>query len=110
VESLPEDAAGAFLFLGDMPKIPRAVLQPMAAALAAGAPAVATWFDGRRGHPVLVSRELFAALTALSGDRGAAPVIAALGEKLALVEAPDDGVHFDVDHPSDLQRGRAAAI
>ena len=110
VAALPADADGAYLFLGDMPRVPHSVLQPLAAALAAGARAAAPRQGGRRGHPVLVSRALFADLLALDGDRGAAPVLQGLGPELALVDTQDDGVHFDVDTPDDLAAvARAAA-
>jgi xanthine dehydrogenase accessory factor len=103
IEALPPDAAGALLFLGDMPAVPKAVLAPLADALAAGAPAAAPAFAGRRGHPVAVSRALFPQLARLQGDRGAAPVLAALGARLALVPAPDAGVHLDIDAPADME-------
>ena len=102
VAALPEDARGAFLFLGDMPRPPHAVLAPLADALARGATAAAPRFAGRRGHPVLASRALFPALLVLDGDRGAGALLQGLGDDLALVEAPDDGVCFDIDAPSDL--------
>jgi molybdenum cofactor cytidylyltransferase len=102
VAALPADAAGAFVFLGDMPLIPPAVLANLAAALAAGAPAAAPTFQGRRGHPVLFSAALFPQLRALTGDQGAREVLRALGGDLALIEAPDDGVLTDIDHPRDL--------
>ncbi|MDB5444366.1 MAG: conserved uncharacterized MobA-related protein [Phenylobacterium sp.] len=104
VASLPEDALGAFVFLGDMPRVPIAVLQPLAAALAAGAPAAAPVFQGRRGNPVLIGRDLFPDLLRLTGDAGARDVLQRLGDRLALVAAPDDGVLFDVDERSDLDR------
>jgi molybdenum cofactor cytidylyltransferase len=90
------------LFLGDMPRIPEEVLQPLAGALAAGAPAAAPTFAGRRGHPVAISRALFPDLQALDGDRGAAAVLAALGPSLVLIEAPDAGVCLDIDAPADV--------
>ncbi|HEY8002699.1 MAG TPA: nucleotidyltransferase family protein [Phenylobacterium sp.] len=102
IASLPPDAAGAFIFLGDMPRAPHAVLQPMADAVTAGAEAAAPVFQGRRGNPVLLARSLFPQLLALTGDAGARGVLQALGERLALVESPDDGVLFDVDTPGDL--------
>lgn len=102
VASLPADAAGAFVFLGDMPRAPHAVLQPMADAVLAGAQAAAPVFEGRRGNPVLLSRALFPQLLALTGDAGARGVLQGLGDRLALVESPDDGVLFDVDQISDL--------
>ena len=103
VASLPDDAAGAFVFLGDMPLIPPAILPRLAGALAAGAQAAAPAFEGRRGHPVLFSATLFPALAALKGDEGARRVLMTLGDRLAIVESPDDGVLVDVDWPSDLQ-------
>lgn len=104
IASLPPDAAGAFVFLGDMPRVPTAILRRMAEALAGGAAAAAPVFEGRRGNPVLLSRALFPDLLALTGDAGARGVLQALGGRLALVESPDDGVLFDVDRPGDLNR------
>ena len=51
---------------------------------------------------MLLSRALFPDLLALTGDAGARGVLQALGDRLALVESPDDGVLFDVDRVSDL--------
>jgi molybdenum cofactor cytidylyltransferase len=102
VASLPADAAGAFVFLGDMPRVPPAVLGRMAEALETGALAAAPVFEGRRGNPVLIGRALFPQLLALTGDAGARGVLQGLGTRLALIEAPDDGVLFDVDEPDDL--------
>ena len=102
VEGLDVGSEGAFVFLGDMPRIPAKVAGALADAIAAGAPAAAPAFAGRRGHPVLFTSALYPALLDLSGDRGAAPVLAGLGVRLALVAAADDGVLFDVDRPDDL--------
>jgi molybdenum cofactor cytidylyltransferase len=102
VASLPADATGAFVFLGDMPRVPVAILPRLVAALAAGAPAAAPVFQARRGNPVLLGRTLFPGLLQLTGDAGARLVLQSLGDRLALVEAPDDGVLFDVDAPGDL--------
>lgn len=103
VAALPADASGVFVFLGDMPRVPRKVLTLLAVALGAGAPAAAPMFKGRRGNPVLMGRSLFPALLELTGDTGARVVLQRLGADLALVEAPDDGVLFDVDRPQDLE-------
>jgi molybdenum cofactor cytidylyltransferase len=104
VASLPPDADGAFVFLGDMPIVPHGVLEPLAEALAQGALAAAPTFEGRRGNPVLFSRPLFARLLILEGDEGARQVLSALGDALALVPTDDPGVLFDVDLPRDLGR------
>jgi molybdenum cofactor cytidylyltransferase len=87
-----------------MPRVPTAVLQRMAEAVARGAQAAAPIFRGHRGNPVLIARNLFPQLLALTGDAGARGVLQGLGDRLALVESPDDGVLFDVDEPQDLTR------
>jgi molybdenum cofactor cytidylyltransferase len=102
IASLAPDVAGAFVFLGDMPRIPFSVLAPLAEAVRSGAPAAATAFEGARGHPVLFGRELLPRLLELDGDRGAGGLITKLGDRLALIQSPDDGVLYDVDQPADL--------
>lgn len=102
IASLPLDADGAFVFLGDMPRIPPAVLAPLARLIAEGHAAAAPAFQGQRGHPAVFARALFPDLVALTGDEGARAVLQRVGP--ALVEAPDDGVLFDVDEAGDLER------
>jgi molybdenum cofactor cytidylyltransferase len=104
IASLPGDAVGAFVFLGDMPRAPHSVLRPMADAVLAGAEAAAPVFNGRRGNPVLLAASLFPQLLALTGDAGARGVLQGLGDRLTLIESPNDGVLFDVDRPEDLGR------
>jgi molybdenum cofactor cytidylyltransferase len=99
---LAADCAGVFIFLGDMPRVPHAVLSPLAEAVRAGAPAAAPSFEGRRGHPVVIGASLLPQLLTLTGDAGARSVLQKLGDRLVLVEAPDDGVLFDVDQRGDL--------
>jgi molybdenum cofactor cytidylyltransferase len=102
--ALPPDTAGAFVLLGDMPLVPRDIPFRLALALAGDGLASAPVFEGRRGHPVLFSAALFDALSDLSGDHGARDVLESLGESVALIEAADAGVLFDVDAPADLER------
>jgi molybdenum cofactor cytidylyltransferase len=102
IASLAPDVAGAFVFLGDMPRIPFSVLAPLAEAVRSGAPAAATIFEGTRGHPVVFGRDLLPRLLELDGDRGAGGLLAKLGDRLALIPSPDDGVLYDIDRPADL--------
>ena len=104
VAALPLETEAVFVFLGDMPRVPHDVLQGLADAVSAGAPAAAPVFHGRRGNPVVLAREVFGAVAALTGDTGARPILQMLGLRVALVESPDDGVRFDVDTPGDLSR------
>lgn len=100
---LPADCAGVFVLLGDMPRVPHTVLSPLAEAVRAGAPAAAPVFEGQRGHPALIGAGLLPGLLTLAGDAGARTILKDLGDRLARVAAPDDGVLFDVDERSDLQ-------
>jgi molybdenum cofactor cytidylyltransferase len=102
VAALGPDTAGAFVFLGDMPRVPAAVLAPLAQAVADGRAAAAPVFEGRRGHPAIFARRLFPGLLTLTGDTGARRVLDAADA--LLVEASDDGVLFDVDAPADLPK------
>lgn len=104
VAALPDDAAGALVLLGDMPRVPHAVLPPLVAAVQAGALAAAPTFEGRLGNPVALSAALFPKVMALEGDRGARALIEGLGEALVRIPAPDAGILFDVDRPEDLGR------
>ncbi len=106
VASLPQDVEGVFVFLGDMPRVPHAVLGALAEAVTDGAAAAAARpGQGARGHPVLFGWPSLRRPAALRGDEGARAVLARLGSALVLVPAADDGVLFDVDSPADVERG-----
>jgi len=96
----PADAV--LVLLGDMPRIPASVLSPLVDAVRRGGLAAAPVFDGQRGHPVVFSAALYPQLLALAGDQGAGRLLVGLEGALSLVEAPDDGVLYDVDIPADL--------
>jgi len=102
IAALPADAAGVLVLLGDMPLVPQAVLRPLVRAVMDGAPAAVPVWQGRRGNPVALSARLFPQILALEGDRGARATLDGLGDELALVEAPDDGILLDVDRPGDV--------
>ena len=102
LQALDPASIATFVFLGDMPQVPVALTGALAQAVAGGAAAAAPSFNGKRGHPVLLSSSLFSALSTLRGDQGAGPVLARLGADLSLIPAPDDGCLFDIDRPEDL--------
>ena len=102
VAALPADTEAAFVFLGDMPRIPPEIPHALARTLDEDRDLAAPRFDGRRGHPVLFGRAYFAALKTLTGDVGAQQVLEKAGTRLALVDSLDAGVLFDVDRREDL--------
>lgn len=96
------DAAGLFVFLGDMPLVPPGVAARLAAALGRGYAAIPR-SDGRNGHPVLLSRRAFADIARLEGDEGAGKLLKARDD-VAFVDGSAKTVLLDIDRVEDLAR------
>ncbi|PNU05903.1 nucleotidyltransferase family protein [Novosphingobium guangzhouense] len=96
-------AEAAFVFLGDMPRIPAEVAPMLFAAIGDGYAAMPC-HGGRPGHPVLLSAAAFPAIAALTGDAGAGRLLRSRSD-VALVDVPSPAIHFDVDRPEDLATG-----
>ena len=64
--------------------------------------------QGRRGHPVGFSAELFSDLVQLTGDEGARRLIARYPSRG--VEVADPGVLIDVDTKADLAAVRSRLV
>ena len=102
--ALPPRTRAAVVLLGDMPRIEAAHIDALIAAYKAAAPrpsAVVPVSGGLRGNPVLLDlARLGTDLAALSGDRGAGPILKRRGDVL---EVPaDPAVIYDVDTPEAL--------
>ncbi len=94
------NADGVLVFLGDMPLVPFGMADHLAAILGGNIAAVPS-FEGRRGHPVLLSRRCFGAIMQLEGDCGAARLLNACSD-IAILPCADEGVVLDVDTLEDL--------
>ena len=94
------DPTGVLVMLGDMPFVRPDTVRRVAAALCSRDAVAAAAWRGERGHPVAFGATHLPALAALSGDRGAAALLAS--RPTDWVEANDPGVLLDVDTPSDL--------
>ncbi|PIF26051.1 molybdenum cofactor cytidylyltransferase [Acidovorax sp. 56] len=104
------NAVGWLVLPGDLPLVQPATLQAMAQVLL-DQRAVVAWpeFAGERGHPVAFGRDCLEGLLALSGEKGAAPVVrhwAQQGRGLA-VPVQDEGVVTDIDTVQALERAEA---
>ncbi len=87
------------MLLGDQPEVrPEAIRAVIAAA--ADAPVVRASYGGVPGHPVLLARSLWPELARGRGDAGARGLIAARGERPALVEV-GGAAPADIDTPED---------
>lgn len=95
---------GFVISLGDMPWVPAQAIAQVHAALAKSSAqelrAVAPYFDGKRGHPVGLTRAWAASLIALQGDVGAKHLLR--DAKIIAIDWPTADVLRDVDVPEDL--------
>lgn len=60
--------------------------------------------NGRRGHPVIFSKELFEELRTASPDTGARAVVHAHADDVYEMETDEQGVINNIDTPEDYQR------
>ena len=111
--ALPEDAEGALVCLGDMPRIGPAVLERLIAAfnpLEGRAVCVPVW-RGKRGNPVLFASRFAAEIQEIAGDVGARHLLGEYPELVCEVAMDDleagDGVLLDVDTPEALEALKA---
>ncbi|MGH9406194.1 MAG: nucleotidyltransferase family protein [Terriglobia bacterium] len=97
-------AAGVLLCLVDHPAVePRVISELVAAFERTGAPLIVPVSEGRRGHPVLIARALFAELLALTPDCGANVVLAKYRDAACEVTVQDRGILLDIDTPEDYR-------
>ena len=93
LEALGADVEAAVVVLADGPTLaPEAVARVLEAWRTGDAPLVAASYDGDRGHPIVVARELWRSVPD-EGLRALEPV---------LVPCDDLGVPGDVDTPEEL--------
>jgi molybdenum cofactor cytidylyltransferase len=103
IRKLSPDAGGAMLFLVDHPAPSAATIEALVGAFRS-AHIVLPVFQGRRGHPVLFSREVLDEILELGPDRGANSVVRARPERIIQVGVDDPAVVADIDTPEDFER------
>ena len=109
IDAVPDDADAAVVLLGDMPDVTAHTIDRLLAAFDPEedrAICVATR-HGKRGNPVLWSREFFPDIRKLEGDVGAKSLIGENHDLVCEVEMSDDGPLVDIDTPSALAAYRA---
>lgn len=103
IRSLPGEAEGALIALGDMPGVAADDIARLLAAFdPARAPICVPVASGRRGNPVLFARAFFGALTALEGDQGARALIAGHPDLVREVPMAGAGTLADLDTEADI--------
>ncbi len=91
---------GVMLCLVDHPAVPVEVIRKLRARFEQANPPVAIpTCEGRRGHPIVIGRALFAELLALSPDEGANSVVRKYRDTTQFVQVEEAGILVDVDDP-----------
>jgi molybdenum cofactor cytidylyltransferase len=102
---LTEDIDAALFLLGDQPLVSVELINQLLAAYAAiPSPIVMPVYQGKRGNPVLFSREIFPRMAGLDADCGARPLIEEYADKVLKVPVLDPNIHFDIDTEEDYRR------
>jgi molybdenum cofactor cytidylyltransferase len=107
--ALPDNVDSAIVCLGDMPQVTTALIDRLIATFdpKGNALVVVPTIGGKRGNPVVWSRQFFPELMRLDGDVGARHLIGANVDVVAEVSVEDTGVLIDVDTPEALVAVRA---
>lgn len=105
IGSLPDDADGALIMLGDMPLVTE---DDCDALIRAGRPDRVTVpvVGGRRGNPVLWHRLFFQEMLRLTGDRGARTLLERYPDRVTEVALQNAGLLLDIDTQPELDRAR----
>ncbi len=99
-----QPVAGVIVCLVDHPAITTAVIRALLERFRGGqSRIIIPTCDGRRGHPVFFSAELFAELLDAPLDQGARVVVRRHGDEVELVETGEEGILLDIDRPDDYE-------
>ncbi len=105
VAALPPDATASLICLGDQPTLDPAVVdQVIEAHRQTGRGIVIPTFNGKRGHPALISLRYRDEILALSGEPGLKAVMRGHLEDTAEVEVHRPEILDDIDTPEDYQK------
>ncbi|NIX77278.1 nucleotidyltransferase family protein [Microvirga terricola] len=101
--ALPPEVQGVIILLGDMPLITTGLINVLIAAWSEERPyALVPTFNGRRGNPVVLSREIGMMVGSLSGDTGASLILRGRSDVLEW-PVDDPAILEDIDTPDMLQ-------
>ena len=103
--ALSPDSAAAVVNLVDHPLVrPETIAALMASFRTAPLPIIIATHQGKRGHPVLFSRQVYAELLAAPLDKGAKTVVRKDPARVRHVPLDDPGIVADIDTPQDYRR------
>jgi CTP:molybdopterin cytidylyltransferase MocA len=110
IKALPEETEACFLLPADMPLVRAATIRAVAKHHASTqAPIIYPVFQGERGHPPLISHELFADILAGDSQGGLHTLLQRHEKNASEIEVVDEGILLDMDTPEDYARMRILA-
>ena len=103
------EAEGYLFALGDQPFMTTRLIDRLIGAFGSSqAHVAAPFYKGRRGNPILISRELREELLALRGDEGARSIVSRVQaespDRFAAVEAESEALFWDIDTEEDYEK------
>lgn len=100
--AVSQEAEAVLFLLADQPLVTSEIIDRLIEAFQASRAAiVAPTYQGRRGNPVLYSREMYPALEDLQGDQGGRALLETNREKVLTVKVASAAILRDVDTPED---------
>ena len=100
-----QDCDAILVHLVDHPYIDATVVNRMIESFyASGKLIVVPRYQGKRGHPVLLSSKLFSELLNAPIEHGAKAVVNAHGADTLEIDAADEGVTIDIDTPDEYSQ------
>ena len=102
VSSLPDCAEGFFLLPADMPLVKTETIQELIKVYnGTEHDIIYPVYKGHRGHPPLISKNLFPAIKNWDGCGGLRALLSKYQQFVAQVEVMDEGILTDMDTPED---------
>ena len=107
-EHAPE-TRGALIILGDLPLLSSTMLNAvLARAAKGGALIVAPRYNGQRGHPVWLAREVWGEAMALKPGAQLRELLRARPDDVSLFDVDDPAILMDVDTPEQMREAKNA--
>ena len=107
IRALAPEVDGAVIFLVDHPVVDPQTVDLLISKFLPGR-IVLPVHEGRRGHPVLFSREVLGEILELSPTSGANVVVRRSQERITEVAVSQPGILVDIDTPENFERLKAA--
>ena len=107
IRELPPDTEAALFTLVDHPAVAEETVELLIGEWPKARPLIAIpRHGGRRGHPVIVNRQVLDEILALGPESSAKDVIRSHRDRTLFVDVDDPGVLYDIDLPEQYERLR----